>query len=50
MQFGSLMTGTGSCVYGIFKNKETAKLAYDILKNKYQTYICMSYNSSKKPN
>lgn len=41
---GSLMTGSGSCVYGIFKNKETAKQAYENLKNKYQTYICTSYN------
>ena len=44
----SLMTGSGSCVYGIFKNKETAKLAYNELKNKYKTYICTSYNLIKK--
>lgn len=43
------MTGSGSCVYGIFKNKETAKLAYDKLKKQYQTYICTSYNSLKEP-
>lgn len=43
------MTGTGSCVYGIFKEKETAKLAYDALKQQYETYICMSYNSLKEP-
>lgn len=42
---GSLMTGSGSCVYGIFKDKKTAKLAYGTLKNKYQTYICISFNS-----
>ncbi len=41
---GSLMTGSGSCVYGIFENKKTAKQAYENLKNKYQTYICTSYN------
>ena len=41
------MTGSGSCVYGIFKNRERAKLAYQILKDKYQTYICTSYNSKK---
>ncbi len=41
---GSLMTGSGSCVYGIFENKEIAKQAYNNLKNKYQTYICTSYN------
>lgn len=37
---GSLMTGSGSCVYGIFKDKEIAKRAYKLLKQKYQTYIC----------
>ncbi len=42
------MTGSGSCVYGIFKEKKTAKLAYDILKQQYQTYLCSSYNSSKE--
>ena len=31
---GSLMTGSGSCVYGIFENKEIAKQAYNNLKNK----------------
>lgn len=41
---GSLMTGSGSCVYGIFENKKIAKQAYENLKNKYQTYICTSYN------
>lgn len=38
------MTGTGSCVYGIFEKKEMAKSAYNALKNKYETYICSSYN------
>lgn len=42
------MTGSGSCVYGIFKNKTIAKSAYETLKRKYQTYICTSYNSSKE--
>lgn len=45
---GSAMTGTGSCVYGIFENKEKAKTAYNILKYKYQIYICTSYNSLRK--
>lgn len=45
---GSLMTGSGSCVYGIFEKKEVAKLAYNTLKKKYQTYLCTSYNSSKE--
>ena len=44
----SLMTGSGSCVFGIFRDKQTAKTAYEILKNQYQTYICTSYNSKKE--
>lgn len=44
---GSLLTGSGSCVYGIFKDKKIAKDAYKKLKTKYQTYICTSYNSKR---
>lgn len=44
---GSLMTGSGSCVYGIFKNKQEARQAYQGLKEKYQTYLCTSYYSTK---
>ncbi len=40
----SLMTGSGSAVYGIFKNKEIAKIAYENLKDKYEIFICVSYN------
>ena len=43
----ALMTGSGSCVYGIFKNKQLAQNAYIALKDKYQTYICTSYNVKK---
>lgn len=45
---GALLTGSGSCVYGIFKNKQDAKLAYNNLKDKYKTYICTSYNSLRE--
>ena len=45
---GSSLTGTGSCVYGIFKNKKEAVDTYNYLKNKYQTYICTSYNSKRE--
>ena len=41
------MTGSGSCVFGIFKNKQTAKEAYQKLKSNYETYICTSYNSKR---
>lgn len=43
----ALMTGSGSCVYGIFKDKQSAKNAYIALKDKYLTYICVSYNVKK---
>ena len=36
----SLMTGSGSSVYGIFENKEKAKIAYNKLKNNYEIYFC----------
>ena len=45
---GALLTGSGSCVFGIFKNKEDAKFAYKNLKEKYKTYICTSYNSLRE--
>lgn len=40
----SLMTGSGSCVFGIFENKKIAKNAYENLKGTYKSYICTSYN------
>lgn len=40
----ALMAGSGSSVYGIFKNKEMAKKAYRNLKSKYETYYAISYN------
>ncbi|MBQ3145707.1 MAG: 4-(cytidine 5'-diphospho)-2-C-methyl-D-erythritol kinase [Clostridia bacterium] len=45
---GALLTGSGSCVYGIFKNKQDAKFAYNNLKDEYKTYICTSYNSLRE--
>ena len=44
----SLMTGSGSCVYGIYENKKLAQKAYNHLKEKYKTYICTSYNSKRE--
>ena len=38
----SLMTGTGSCVYGIFKNRYDAKKAYNNLRKKYESYFCFT--------
>ena len=36
----SRMTGSGSACYGVFKSKETAKLALNNLKRKYPKYWC----------
>ena len=46
----SLMTGSGSCIYGIYDKKQTAKKAYLSLNNKYKTYYCISYNSRRRSN
>ncbi len=45
---GSLLTGTGSCIYGIFKTKKMAQQAYEKLKNKYEIYITISEISEKE--
>lgn len=45
---GSLMTGSGSCIYGLFENKKKAKKTYNVLKENYKVYICTSYNSNKE--
>lgn len=39
---GALMTGSGSCVYGIFDEKVTAKKAFHALKNKYEVYYSIA--------
>ena len=36
----SLMTGSGSCIFGIFKTRYKALKAYNNIKNKYEVYIC----------
>lgn len=36
---GSLMTGSGSCIYGIFKQKAQAKIAFRRLSRIYDTYF-----------
>lgn len=45
---GSLLTGSGSCIYGIFKTKEALKQAYENLKNKHEIYIAISEISKKE--
>ncbi len=44
---GTLLTGSGSCVYGVFRDRELAKKAFEKLKTNYETYICTSYNSKR---
>lgn len=39
----SLMTGSGSCVYGIFTDRQIAKQAYKNLRKKYLTFITIPY-------
>ena len=43
----SLMTGSGSCVFGIFTEREIALKAYHALKHEYEIYLCTSYNSKR---
>lgn len=42
----SLLSGSGSCIYGIYSNKTDIQNAYNILKNKYnyEFYKCISCN------
>lgn len=39
---GALMTGSGSCVYGIFQDKKCAKAAFRNLSKKYETYFSVT--------
>ncbi|MCI8397630.1 MAG: 4-(cytidine 5'-diphospho)-2-C-methyl-D-erythritol kinase [Clostridia bacterium] len=39
---GALMTGSGSCIYGIFENKNQAKNAYKKMQEKYEIYYTIS--------
>jgi len=40
---GALMTGSGSAVFGIFKEKQQAKKAYYELKKEKEVYYCIPY-------
>ncbi len=42
------MTGSGSCVFGIFENRVLARKAYKKLKDIYKIYLCTSYNRKEK--
>ena len=45
----ALLSGSGSCIYGIYSSKEDIKKAYEFMKNKYNYnfYKCISYNNFK---
>ena len=46
---GALMTGSGSAVFGIFDNTESAKNCKELLLKKYsQTYLCHTVNHGAK--
>lgn len=45
---GALMAGSGSAIFGIFKEKEVAKKAYYQLKETYRTYFCKPYNKRNR--
>ena len=42
---GALLCGSGSCVFGIYRNKKEAEAASKVLSNKYLTYVCESINN-----
>ena len=37
---GACLTGSGSCIFGIFESEDSAKSAYNHLKDKYEIYLC----------
>lgn len=47
---GSLLTGSGSCIYGLFKDEDSALKAFNKLKKSNEVYICTSYNSGSGEN
>ena len=47
----SRMSGSGSCCYVVFENKESAKKALNLVSTKYSDYwICLAENNSNKIN
>lgn len=44
---GALLAGSGSCVFGIFDNKQEVIKAYRALKENYEVYLTVSYNNKK---
>jgi len=44
----SLMTGSGSCVYGIFQDQAMRDQAYEALKAKHEVYACEAVNKGEQ--
>lgn len=46
----ALLSGSGSCIYGLYSNKQELQNAYNFMKNKYNYnfYKCVSYNNFKE--
>lgn len=40
----ALLAGSGSCFFGIFEDKKDAKIGYNKLKQKYESYYCIAYS------
>lgn len=38
----ALLTGSGSCVYGIYESKDKIKKAYEQIKKSYESYMCVT--------
>ena len=45
-----LLSGSGSCIFGIYKTKKKALETFNNLKNKYEIYICKSINKKDLDN
>ena len=43
--YGSSMTGSGSCIFGIFDSKEASKKAYRSIRNLHETYWTVAWNN-----
>ena len=40
----AMLSGSGSCIFGIYENNNDLDIAYEKLKNKYEVYKCKSIN------
>ena len=45
---GTLLSGSGSCVFGIYRNRDEAKKGFELLNKKYESYLCKSVNNHLK--